>query len=131
MSSRLGSARWSAVGIFRWLACLEPPKVVKNNSVYEVFHKVHLKSHFLTCNFLTRLLHFWFQISDFLMGLLHFCFLFFLGCPDGFQDRFSTILVALWEPLGLSLGITWASLRAFATLWGFLEATKEPFGSHL
>ena len=39
------------------------------------------------------------------MGLLHFHFLFFFGCPDGFQDRFSEILVALWEPLGPSWGV--------------------------
>ena len=38
---------------------------------------------------------------DFLMGLLHFHFLFFLGCPDGLQERFSTILVALWEGWGV------------------------------
>ena len=39
------------------------------------------------------------------MGLLHFHFSFFLGGPDGFQERFSVILVALWEPLGRSLGV--------------------------
>ena len=39
------------------------------------------------------------------MGLLHFCFLFFLGCPDGLQERFSVILVALWEPHGGPLGV--------------------------
>ena len=70
--------------VFRWLACLEPPKVVKNHSVYEVFHKVHLKSHFLTCNFLMCLLHFWLVRSDFLMGSLHFHLLFFLRCQSAF-----------------------------------------------
>ena len=39
------------------------------------------------------------------MGLLHFLFLFFSGCPDGLQERFSVILVALLEPLGRSLGV--------------------------
>ena len=67
--------------------------------------EMHLKSHFLTCNFLMCLLHFGLVRSDFLMGLLHFCFLFFWGCPDGLQERFSVILVALWEPLGRSLGV--------------------------
>ena len=64
------------------------------------------------------LLHFWLQMSDFLMGLLHFHFLFFLGCPDGLQERFSVILVALWEPLGLS----WAVLGCLlGLLGGFLR----------
>ena len=103
---------------------------MKNQWVFEVFHKMHLKSHFLTCNFLMCLLHFWLQMSDFLMGLLHFHFLFFLGCPDGLQERFSMILVALWEPLGPS----WAVLGHHLGFLGgllFLGATKEPFGSHL
>ena len=39
------------------------------------------------------------------MGLLHFHFSFFLGGPDGLQERFSLILVALWEALGRSLGV--------------------------
>ena len=82
-----------------------PPPTMKNHRVFEVFHKIHLKSHFLTCNFLMCLLHFGLVMSDFLMGLLHFCFSFFLGCPDGFQERFSVILVALWEPLGPSWGL--------------------------
>ena len=43
------------------------------------------------------------------MGLLHFHFSFFLGGPDGLQERFSLILVALWESLG-SLERTWSAL---------------------
>ena len=80
------------------------------------------------------LLHFWLQMSDILMGLLHFHFLFFLGCPDGLQERFSVILVALWEPLGPSWAVLGCLLGLLgvlvATLLGLLEATKEPFGSH-
>ena len=51
------------------------------------------------------------------MGLLHFHFSFFLGGPDGLQERFSVILVALWEPLGPS--------------WGPLSALGAPFGAPL
>ena len=52
-----------------------------------------------------KFIAFWLGMSDFLMGLLHFIFLFFLGCPHGFQERFSLILVTLWQPLGRSLGV--------------------------
>ena len=47
------------------------------------------------------------------MGLLHFHFSFFLGGPDGFQERFSVILVTLWEPLGPS--------------WVFLGSLERPW----
>ena len=101
------------------------PPTMKNHMVFDVFHKMHLKRHFLTCNFLMCLLHFWLQMSDFLMGLLHFCFLFFLGCPDGLQQRFSTILVALWEPLGPS----WAVLgRRLGFLGGSWKPPRSPLG---
>ena len=80
------------------------------------------------------LLHFWLQMSDFLMGLLHFCFLFFIGCPDGLQERFSTILVALWEALVPSWAVLGCLLGLLgvlvAAILGLLEATKEHFGSH-
>ena len=78
---------------------------MKKHRVFDVFHKIHLESQFLTCNFLMCLLHFWLDMSDFLIGLLLFLLLFFSGCPDGLQERFSVILVALWEPLGPSLGV--------------------------
>ena len=51
------------------------------------------------------------------MGLLHFCFLVFLGCPDGLQERFSVILVALWDPLGRSLGVLGSLERTWSALW--------------
>ena len=51
------------------------------------------------------------------MGLLHFCFSFFLGCPDGLQERFSVILVALWEPLGPSWGLLGSLERTWSALW--------------
>ena len=61
------------------------------------------------------------------MGLLHFHFSFFLGGPDGIQERFFVILVALWEPLGPS----WGLLRVPRT---HLERALEPpwhhFGDH-
>ena len=48
------------------------------------------------------------------MGLLHFCFLVFLGCPDRLQEQFSMILGGLGEPLGRSwgvLGVFWEHLE--------------------
>ena len=39
------------------------------------------------------------------MGLLHFLFSFFFVWPGGRHERFSVILVALWEPLGRALGV--------------------------
>ncbi len=103
-----------------WLAGA-PLNHEKKPSVFEFFHKVHHKSHFLTCNFLMCLLHVGLVRSDFLMDVLHFCFSFFLGCPDGLHERFSTILVALWEPLGRSLGVLGRHL-------GFLGACCDPRG---
>ena len=97
---------------------------MKNHRVFEVVHKLHPKSHFLTCNFLMCLLHVSFEMSDFLMGLLHFHFLFFLGCPDGLQERFSMSLVALGEPLGPS----WAVLgRRLGFLGGLLRPSWGPW----
>ena len=66
------------------------------------------------------------------MGLLHFCFLFFLGCPDGLQERFSTILVALWEPLGLSWAVLGRHLGFLGGLlrpsWGSWRPPSSPLG---
>ena len=66
------------------------------------------------------------------MGLLHFCFSFFLGCPDGFQERFFVILGASWAvlgPLGLSLGASWASLGCLLRpSWGSWRPPKSPLG---
>ena len=66
------------------------------------------------------------------MGLLHFHFLFFLGCPDGLQERFSMILVALWEPfwpsravLGHHLGFLGGLLRPS---WGSWRPPKSSLG---
>ena len=58
------------------------------------------------------------------MGLLHFHFSFFLGCPDGFQERFSVILGALWEPLGPSWDPLSALGRPLAPPW-------HHFGDHV
>ena len=58
------------------------------------------------------------------MGLLHFCFLFFLGCPDGPQERFSVILVAL----GSLLGALWMSLGSLERTW---SAPWSPLGTIL
>ena len=55
--------------------------MMKNHRVFEVFHKMYLKSHFLTCNVLVCLLHLWLQMSDFLMSLLHSHLFVFLGVP--------------------------------------------------
>ena len=63
------------------------------------------------------LLHFGLEMSDFLMGLLHFLFLFFLGCPDGTQERFSVIWAVLWEPLGGSLEFLGFLERTGSALW--------------
>ena len=38
-------------------------------------------------------------------GFIAFSLFIFLGGPDGLQERFSVILVALWEALGRSLGV--------------------------
>ena len=38
-------------------------------------------------------------------GFIAFLFFSFWGCPDGLRERFFVILVALWEPLGRSLGV--------------------------
>ena len=38
-------------------------------------------------------------------GFIAFSLFIFLGCPDGLQERFFEILVALWEPLGPSWGL--------------------------
>ena len=72
------------------------------------------------------------------MGLLHFCFLFFLGCPDGLQERFSVILVPLWEPLGAILGPSWlhigSNLAILAPSWcplGPILAHLWPSWCHL
>ena len=46
------------------------------------------------------LLHFWLVRSDFLMGLLHFHFLFFLRCQSGLRGRFLKLLGAPWALLG-------------------------------
>ena len=66
------------------------------------------------------------------MGLLHFCFLFFLECPDGLQERFSAILVALWEPLGLSWAVLGRHLGFLEGLlrpsWGSWRPPSSPFG---
>ena len=62
------------------------------------------------------------------MGLLHFHFSFFLGCPDGLQERFSVILVALWEPLGRSLGVLGVPR---ANLEWPLEPSWHHFGDHV
>ena len=62
------------------------------------------------------------------MGLLHFRFSFFLGCPDGHQESFFVILVALWEPLGPSwgpLGVTERHLQRP------LEPPWHHFGDHV
>ena len=62
------------------------------------------------------------------MGLLHFHFSFFLWGPDGLQEPFSVILVALWEPLGPSwglLGVPGAHLERP------LELPWHHFGDHV
>ena len=61
------------------------------------------------------------------MGLLHFHFSFFLGGPDGPQERFSMILVALWEPLGPSWGLLGLSWGLLGLSWGHLEAILDVF----
>ena len=53
------------------------------------------------------------------MGLLHFCFLVFLGCQDRLQERFSMILGGLEEPLGRSWGV-------YGVLWEHLERSLAP-----
>ena len=58
------------------------------------------------------------------MGLLHFHFSFFLGCPDGFREQFSVILVTLWDPLGVLLGLSWRHL-------GSILAPTSPSWLHL
>ena len=72
------------------------------------------------------------------MGLLHFHFSFFLGGPDGLQERFSVILVALWEPLGAILGPSWlhigSNLAILAPSWcplGPILAHLWPSWCHL
>ena len=66
------------------------------------------------------------------MGLLHFHFLFFLGCPDGLQERFSTILVALWEALGPSWAVLGRCLGHLGGLlrpsWGSWRPPKSTLG---
>ena len=66
------------------------------------------------------------------MGLLHFHFLFFLGCPDGLQERFFVILVALWEPLGPSWAVLGRQLGFLGGLlrpsWGSWRPPRSPLG---
>ena len=68
--------------VYSFWRSLETPRMMKNHRVFDVFQRMTPKSHFLTCNFLMCLLHFWLEMSDFLMGLLHFHFLFFLRCQS-------------------------------------------------
>ena len=67
------------------------------------------------------------------MGLLHFCFLVFLGCPDRLQERFFLILGGLEEPLGRSwgvLGVLWEHLeRSLAPPWRSFWSLGAPFGT--
>ena len=70
--------------VYSFWRTLETPRTMKNHNVFEVFQRMTKKTHFLTCNFLMCLLHFWLVRSDFLMGLLHFHFLFFLRCQSAF-----------------------------------------------
>ena len=66
------------------------------------------------------------------MGLLHFHFLFFLGVLNGFQEQFSVILVALWEPLGPSWAVLGHHLGFLGGLlppsWGSWRPPRSPLG---
>ena len=57
------------------------------------------------------------------MGLLHFHFSFFLGGPDGLQERFSL----MWEAFGSLLGALGVSLGSFGRT---LSALWRPLGDH-
>ena len=59
------------------------------------------------------------------MGLLHFHFSFFLGCPDGLQERFSMVLVSFWSLLGAPGGSKGAHLEP---LWGLLGDSGATWG---
>ena len=79
------------------------------------------------------------------MGLLHFHFSFFLGCPDTSKSdflRFWSPFGSLWDPLGVFLGSierTWSALWSplgtiLVTMlisWGVLWRSRGCLGTSL
>ena len=108
-----------------------PPPTMKNHRVFEVFHKRHLKSHFLTCNFLMCLFDIWLYLvreERFPHGFIAFSLSVFLGVsrwpPRAIFNDFGRPLGASWALFGspwAPLGLPWGLV---ATLLGPLEATK-------
>ena len=122
MSSRLGSALQVALRIFRSFGLSGPSPTMKNHSVFEVFHKVHLKSHFLTCNFLMCLLHFGSRsvISSWVYCIFAFCFSW------GAQMASKSDFQRFWWPFGSLLGPLGLFLAAASDILG---ASCAPLGA--
>ena len=84
------------------------------------------------------LLHFCLVRSDFLMGLLHFHFLFFLRCQSAFWGRFLKLLGAPWALLGGPLeqllrfgGPLGTPLVTILVSWGALWRSHGSLGTTL